>query len=240
VIKLINWLTKTIIQTILVAGLTVYLTWVTVHTYVDKLLSKYHLDSAESKIDFSDFLSKMSESLNILKPSQLNNQASEKTSELVQDSVPTEEPTRQTLADPLVSEIPSTANSDGITSPNPTPTPTDNRSTGVETNPDDSVSVWNQTSSGSKQEQSKTTDKQKKLVISAEQFTKTKDQISEADKLKIFTLLATRLPQTEFQQISTYVEDGVTEQEWLDIQSIVEQYVNPEEYKELQDLLAQY
>jgi hypothetical protein len=239
VIKLINWLTKTIIQTMLVAGLTVYLTWVTVHTYVDKLLSKYHLDSAESKIDFSDFLSKMSESLNILKPSQLNNQASEKKPELAQNTESTEEPTRQTLADPLVTEIPSSVDSEGTTSPEPTPTPTNTYSTSGETNPDDSVSVWNQTSNESEQEKT-TTDKQKNLVMSAEQFTKKKDQISEVDKVKIFTLLATRLPQTEFQQISTYVEDGVTEQEWLDIQSIVEQYVNPEEYKELQDLLAQY
>jgi hypothetical protein len=231
----------------LVTGLTVYLTWVTVNTYVDKLLSKYHLDSAESKIVFSDFLSKMSESLNILKPSQLNNQASEKKPELAQNTESTEEPTRQTLADPLVTEIPSSVNSEGTTSPEPTPTstptptptPTDTYSTSGETNPDDSVSVWNQTSNESEQEKT-TTDKQKNLVMSAEQFTKKKDQISEVDKVKIFTLLATRLPQSEFQQISTYVEDGVTEQEWLDIQSIVEQYVNPEEYKELQDLLDQY
>jgi hypothetical protein len=221
VIKLINWLTKIIIQTMLIAGLTVYLTWVTVHTYVDKLLSKYHLDTAESKIDFSDFLSQMSQSLNILKPSHINNQASEKTSELAQDTLPTEEPSRQTLADPPVTEIPST------------PAPTDAHSSGVDTAPDDSISVWNQTGNESKQEKSKT-------VMSAQELTKKKDLISEADKVKIFTLLAARLPQTEFQQISTYVEDGVTEQEWLEIQSIVEQYVKPEEYKELQDLLAQY
>ncbi len=76
--------------------------------------------------------------------------------------------------------------------------------------------------------------------MSAEQLTKAKDQISESDKVKIFTLLAARLPQDQFQQISKYMEDGITEKEWVDIQSIVEQYVKPAEYRELQDLLAQY
>jgi hypothetical protein len=245
VIKLINWLTKIIIQTMLIAGLTVYLTWVTVHTYVDKLLSKYHLDSAESKINFSDFLSQMSASLNILKPSSSNNQASGKTSELALDTEPTEEPSRQTLADPEITDIPSTVDSESTTSttsttsPQPTATPTETDSTDVNATPDDSVSVWNQTGEASKQEESKT-DKQQELVMSAEEFSKKKDQIDEADKVKIFTMLAARLPQTEFQQLSTYVEDGVTEEEWVDIQKIVEQYLKPEEYKELQDLLANY
>jgi hypothetical protein len=236
VIKLINWLTKIIIQTMLIAGLTVYLTWVTVHTYVDKLLLKYHLDSTESKIGFSDFLSQMSASLNILKPSHLNNQASGKTSELALDTKPTEVPARQTLADPINTEIPINASPESTTSPNPTPLPTNADSTGVSAAPDDSVSVWKQTS---KEEASKT-NKQKQLVMSADEFTKKKNQITETDKVKIFTLLATRLPQTEFQQISTFVEDGVTEQEWADIQQIVEKYLKPEEYTELQDLLANY
>jgi hypothetical protein len=239
VIKLINWLTKIIIQTMLIAGLTVYLTWITVHTYVDKLLTKYHLDSAESKIDFSDFLSQMSSSLNILKPSSLNNQASEKTSELVEDVKPTLEPWRQTLADPEPSDIPSAVNSESPTtsaSPQPTATPGEADSKGVDAAPDDSVSVWKQTSDASKQGASKSDNQ----IMSAEEFTKKKDQISEADKVTIFTLLAARLPQTEFQQLSTYVEDGVTETEWVDIQKIVEQYLKPEEYQELQDLLANY
>jgi hypothetical protein len=227
-IKLINWLTKIIIQTMLVAGLTVYLTWVTVHTYVDKLLSKYHIDSAESKIQFSDFLSQISTSLNILKPSNLNNKAAEAKPDLTQNSIPTEEPSRQTLADPLTSEIP----------PIPTlkPATTDGKSKAAAATPNDSIPVWKQTTSNESKQQGK----QKDLVMSAEQFTKKKDQLSEADKVKIFTMLATRLPQAEFQKISTYVEDGVTQQELQEIQSIVEKYLKPAEYIELQDLLSHY
>ncbi|QGQ99844.1 hypothetical protein EHS13_35755 [Paenibacillus psychroresistens] len=243
-IKLVNWLTKIIIQTMIIASLTVYLTWVTVHTYVDKLLAKYHLDSAESKIDFSDFLSQMSTSLNILKPSSSNNQASEKTSELTENAESTEEPSRQTPADPETTDTPVikdvNADQESTTSPNPTATPVAADSQGVDAVPDDSISVWNQSSGASGQEASKSGDKQKELVMSAEEFTKMKDELNEADKVQIFTLLAARLPQTEFQQLSTYVEDGVTEAEWADIQKMVEQYLEPDEYKELQDLLANY
>lgn len=225
-IKLINWLTKMIIQTMLVAGLTVYLTWVTVHTYVDKLLTQYHLNTVESKINFSDFLTQMSVSLNILKPARLNNQAAD-------------DPTLQVLADPVVTEIPAMANVEETTSPKPVVSPSKAASANTEPAANDSVPVWKQTSSENKQEASKT-EKQKELVMSAEDFTKKKDQIKEADKVTIFTLLATRLPQTEFQKISAYVEDGVTKQEWVDIQKIVEQYLKPDEYKELEGLLAKY
>ena len=242
-IKLINWLTKMIIQTMLVAGLTVYLTWVTVHTYVDKLLTQYHLNTVESKINFSDFLTQMSVSLNILKPAHLKNQAADEASKQAQDIAPTDDPALQVLADPVVTEIPAMANVEQTTSPkpvvSPSPTPSKAASANTEAAANDSVPVWNQTSSENKQEASKTK-KQKELVMSAEDFTKKKDQIKEADKVTIFTLLATRLPQTEFQKISAYVEDGVTKQEWVDIQKIVEQYLKPDEYKELEGLLAKY
>ncbi|CAK4844816.1 unnamed protein product [Aphanomyces euteiches] len=191
----------------------------------------------------------MSASLNILKPSSANNQASGKTSELVKSTEqPTEEPSLQTLADPepTDTDIPSAVDSSTSPSgslspqpPKPTATPAKADSKGVNGAPDDSVSVWKQSSDANKQEASKN-DKQKELVMSADEFSKKKDQIDEADKIKIFTLLAARLPQTEFQQLSTYVEDGVTEEEWVDIQKIVEKYLKPEEYKELQDLLANY
>ncbi|MEX2461640.1 MAG: hypothetical protein WD469_10170 [Paenibacillaceae bacterium] len=236
--KLINWLTRTIIQTMLVTGLTLYLTWVTVHTYVDKLLAKYHMNTDVSKIEFTDFLSQMSESLNILKPTRSNNQAAEETFRQTQGSDRTGEQLPQTIEVPKTTEIPPQADPEGSLSPKPSPEPTDANAASTKKVPDDSVSVWKQTSGESKQEAA--IGKQKELVMSAEAFTKMKDQITEADKVKIFTLLATRLPQSEFQKISAYVEDGVTEVEWVEIQKSVEQYLKPEEYKELQDLLAHY
>lgn len=233
-VKAINWLTRTIIQVMLIVGLTIYLTWVTVHTYVDKLLTKYNLNTVESKINFSDFLTQMSVGLNILKPSHSDNQAVEESVKLAQEPEPTEDSSRQVLADPEITELPAMAQIDKesepvvSTSPKPTPTITPNKAASTENEkvPDDSISVFNQT--------------KKDLVISAEEFTKKKDEIKDTDKVKIFTLLATRLPQNEFQQISTFVEDGVTEEEWVEIQKIVEEYLKPAEYKELQDLLAQY
>jgi hypothetical protein len=240
VIKLLNWATKVIMQTMIIVTLTICLTWIAVHTYVDKLLSTYHIDTAESKIQFSDFLSHLSLSLNILKPSALNKQAASKTAEPNQSSLTEATPTRLTLPETPVNEAAPSPSASSLPSASPTPSvsPTNAKSTGTEAAPDDTVPVWNQTSNESNMQE--TQSGKKDLVMSAEQFTKKKDQLSEADKMKIFTLLATRLPEAEFQKISKYVEDGVTEEEWLAIQALVEKFVKPEEYKELQDVLARY
>jgi hypothetical protein len=237
VIKLINWLTKIIVQTIIVAGLTIYLTWVVVHIYVDKLLSNYHLNSEQSQVHFSDFLSQMSASLNILKPANSNKQAAVGSPEPVPSLEPVQSPqkaedaTRLTLEETPPNDLPKTQNSDKAASPTPSAAKTEPKSTGTVRAQNDSVSVFKQTDQQGKQ---------KDMLMSAEQFTAKKNLLSESDKMKIFTLLATRLPQEEFQHISTYVEGGVTQAEWTDIQLIVEKYLKPEEYKQLQELLARY
>jgi hypothetical protein len=239
VIRLLNWVTKVIIQTLIMVTLTIYLTWIAVHTYVDKLLTKYHMDTAQSKIQFSDFLSNLSVSLNILKPSSLNNQAAAEASEPIQSPLSQEKTMQQTQGEAANNTLPITQSISPTPTATPSASPTDAKSAGTGSAPDDTVPVWNQTSNESNQQGTKT-GKQKDLVMSAEQFTQKKNQLTEADKMKIFTLLAARLPEAEFQQISSYVEDGITEEEWTAIQALVEKYVKPEEYKELQDLLAQY
>jgi hypothetical protein len=239
VIKLLNWVTKVIMQTMIIVTLTIFLTWIAVHTYVDKLLTRYHLDSAQSKIQFSDFLSQLSLSLNILKPSSVNKQAVPETSEPVQSSITQEQPTPQSLEATLNSMLSLSESTPPSVNPTPSVSPADTKSTGTNAAPDDTVPVWKQTSNESNKQETKS-GKQKDLVMTAEQFAKKKDQLSETDKMKIFTLLATRLPEAEFQKISKYVEDGVTTEEWLAIQALIEKYVKPGEYKELQDLLARY
>jgi hypothetical protein len=239
VIKLLNWVTKVIMQTMIIVTLTIYLTWIAVHTYVDKLLSSYHIDTAQSKIQFSNFLSNLSSSLNILKPSSFNKQAAQETPEPIPSSISEEKPTPQILEEASNSPLPLSASTAPSVNPTPSDSPANAKSTGTQAAPDDTVPVWNQTSNESTKQETEL-GKQKDLVMSAEQFTKKKDQLSDTDKTKIFTLLATRLPEAEFQKISKYVEDGVTKEEWLAIQALVEKYVKPEEYKELQDLLAQY
>jgi hypothetical protein len=254
VVKLLNWVSKTILQTLLIAGLTIYLTWIVVHTYVDKIMAKYHLESDQNKVQFFDFLSQMSDSLNILKPASSQKQAADvspvtdQTQAVGQitDSSSSDKPAVSQPESQPQSSIQPNSSVQSQSKPTPTPSPTteplkqtDPSAKATAKAPDDSISAWKQQSGDSKQ-QTDSSEKQKSLFMSAEQFTQKKDQLSDSDKMKIFTLLASRLPENELQQISAYVEDGVTEQEWAEIQQIVEKDLKPDEYKQLEDLLAKY
>lgn len=78
------------------------------------------------------------------------------------------------------------------------------------------------------------------LVMSPDQLTSTKEQLSSEDRQQLFTLLIDKLPQEAWQKISTYMEDGLTESELQDIQQIVAQYLNDEEYQALMKILKKY
>ncbi|WP_240415768.1 hypothetical protein [Paenibacillus periandrae] len=72
-----------------------------------------------------------------------------------------------------------------------------------------------------------------KVVVSGEEFTKKKEQLSNEDKNQIFKLLLTRVPQAEIQHISSMMEDGITANELSEIERILKNYLKPEEYSQL-------
>jgi hypothetical protein len=72
-----------------------------------------------------------------------------------------------------------------------------------------------------------------KVVVSSEEFTKKKEQLSNDDKNKIFKLLMTRIPQAEIQNISRMMEDGITASELKDIEQLLQSYLKKEEYSQL-------
>jgi hypothetical protein len=65
-----------------------------------------------------------------------------------------------------------------------------------------------------------------------------KDSIPEEDKVGIFNILMTKLPQEEMQAISTAMEDGLTEAEVKEIQEVIAKYVNQDEYELLMKMLT--
>ncbi|UQZ84521.1 hypothetical protein SK3146_03776 [Paenibacillus konkukensis] len=73
----------------------------------------------------------------------------------------------------------------------------------------------------------------KRIVVSGEEFTKKKDQLSSADKNKIFNLLVSRVPQADMQTISGLMEDGITASELKEIEEILQKYLKPDEYAQL-------
>jgi len=216
VVKLLNWLSKIIFQTLLVTGLTIYFTWTAVHTYVDKLLLQNNVQTGASKVQFSDFLLQLSNDMNILKQTQ------------AQASTQAQAPT----------QAPAGANNTIVTGG------VESRTTIAPHETADSLTAMAQAAAAngaqSGQSSSEKTAAKNNVLMTAAQFTQIKDKITENDKMQIFSLLANKLPDADLQQFSTYLENGVTEAEWENIQAIVQKYLSSAEYKQLLDILAKY
>jgi hypothetical protein len=94
---------------------------------------------------------------------------------------------------------------------------------------EDAVAVWNQITTG-----------QNEQILSIEEFNRKKDMISNEDKMFIFSLMVSKVPQEDFQKLSLFLEDGVTEGELEQIQDILENRLSKEEFQQLFDILAKY
>ncbi|TMV47994.1 hypothetical protein FE783_18685 [Paenibacillus mesophilus] len=111
--------------------------------------------------------------------------------------------------------------------------PQPDSSTGVTPPQDEAVAAWSQT--GTEEGRGKD-----KVVISAEQFQKKREMLSEEDKVTVFSMLISQLPQDELQHISTKLEDGLTATELTEIEKIVERYLQPEQVAKLMDIVNKY
>lgn len=98
---------------------------------------------------------------------------------------------------------------------------------------DDAVAAWSQFGAGE-------AGAKEKVVISAEQFQATREKLSEEDKVTVFTMLISQLPEEELQHISTKLEDGLTAAELKEIEEIIGQYLLPEQMDKLMEIVNKY
>jgi hypothetical protein len=251
----IRWLGSTMLTAAIVCGLTLYMTWTVVNTYVEQVLAQFHIDTREQKMQFSEFLTNMAGSMNIMKkadpptagyPSARGGGASA-SAETGGNVQPADSGTfaaggngMQPSASPGVGSGAAVAPADGSGSSDSV-NPAQGAPTGTgqkQTKPEDAVAVWG-TGISAEDKSGKTTDSQK-LVISAEEFNRKKDLISDDDKMSIFSLLVKSVPAEQMQQLSQIAEDGVTTEELTQVQSLVERYMQPNDYKELLAILNKY
>lgn len=76
------------------------------------------------------------------------------------------------------------------------------------------------------------------VVMSRDAFTKLKDNISVEDKIKIFNIISTKLPEEDVQKISKLLENGITSDGLEQIQTILQNRLNGQEYQELLTILT--
>ena len=223
IMRLLRGVIKWCLGSVLICLISILTTWYVVNQYVSAVLGQFHITTPEQKLQLSQMISQLSEQAgSLLGGTSAQTAAPEGSGASGQGGG---------------SSSPSGNNPEGTN-------PVNGSSSGAagdagksqatsETEPDDAVAAWSQL--GQQQR-----DKQKKVVISAQDFLQKKDELSAEDKRKIFSILSTRLPPEEIQKISGFVEDGITEDELKQLESIVSKYVKPEEYQQLLDILNKY
>jgi heme-binding NEAT domain protein len=122
----------------------------------------------------------------------------------------------------------------------PTPGATSNPAGGASDSnlKDDAVAVGGRAQQGNTQNESSAG--KKEVVLSTEQFAKKKDLITNEDKMKIFSLVASKLPQEEIQRLSTLLEEGLTSMDLQDVDQTLHKYLKEEEYQQLLDIINKY
>jgi hypothetical protein len=227
--KFFGWFSKLLIGTVFISSLSVLTTWYVVNLYVEEIFRQYQLPGIGKKVHFSDIAARLSEELNISKPKadQAQSTTAGKISDKLKDAGVVAEGTSNSASE-----------SDKASSPVPAPSPSMTPNGGKpEAGNKDAVEVWGQL--GQRSGNGKA-DEQKELVISTEDFAKKKDMLSSEDKMKIFTLVVSKLPQNEVQQLSTILEGGITAVEMKEVDQILQKYVKKEEYQQLLDILSKY
>lgn len=220
--KVLQWIGKLMVGTILVTGITVFITWTTVSSYIDKLLKTYHLEAIQP--GFADMLGG---ALGSLTGGTGGDAAIE----------PQEEPVKR--EDSAVS--PETVPNSPTPGPtmgqdeNPTPGNSPNNGSSPEPSTDgkkDPVQVQSQSgglnAAGSG------------VVLSAEEIMERKDQLSDETKQEILALLVDKLPEEEMQQLTALLEGGLTAEELQEMETALKSYLDGNEYANLLHMINKY
>ncbi|NDI36923.1 hypothetical protein [Chengkuizengella sediminis] len=208
--KFIGWLSKTLFQTILVSTLTLFITLYMVNLYVDRLMGQLEIENTLPKIQISDVLSYFVNQDNLPNTEKESNSSLE---EFINDHEK-----QNTEPETVQNEV------------------LDDDFTDTQENDVDAVEVWNQ------QENSAGTEDMvsDEVLFTAEAFTQTKDLLSDEDKMIIFSLIISNLPQGQLQELSTMMEEGITLNELISIESIMKEHLDEVEYEQLLTILEKY
>ncbi|MBU7318844.1 hypothetical protein [Paenibacillus oleatilyticus] len=203
----------------------VALTFAAANTYVDLLLDQYHIPRpAGQKIEWSAFMSRFTAQLGLGAGGG------------------TAKPKDLAASVPPAGGNPSSSSEAGTKERTQTEGKTTAPGSGKANDdpyrvPEDAVAVWSRQSGKASSKQDSLAEQDRKVVVSSEEVTKKKEQLSEADKAKIFSLMVSRVPQEDMQTISKLMEDGITAGELKEIERLLQKSLKSDEYKQLMDLI---
>lgn len=222
--KVLQWIGKLLVGTILVTGVTVFVTWTTVSSYIDKLLKTYHLEAVQP--GFADMLGGMLGSLKGDVPGQQQEALGEQANPAGSQEPPPASPTPGTPTD-----------SGTGTQGESTPENSANNGNGESPTPDgkkDPVQVQSQSESEGLQAAGGA------VVMSAEEIVKRKENLSTDVKQQILALLVEKLPEEEMQRLTALLEGGLTAAELQEMEVSLKKYLDGNEYANLLHMINKY
>lgn len=232
--KILHWLSKLILTTALISVISVITAWYTVQTLVQDVLKGFQLQtSAPGGLAPVDWMLRLARQTGLMPPV-----AGSGSSGVPATEKNATEPPAAAAGTGVSSIVPSAAEKSGENDPFA----------------QDAVAVWSD-SSGAGQEQGRqgqqgqaageagmtdASEAQKEVVMSAEDFSRKRELLSDEDKMKVFSLLISRIPQEDVQTISSFIENGITGDELRQMEEIVKKRLSSEEYGQLLEILNKY
>lgn len=75
------------------------------------------------------------------------------------------------------------------------------------------------------------------VIVTPDDLAAKKDGLPDKDKEKVFSILMSKLPQTEMQTLTEALEGGLTEAEMINIEQILSKYLDKSEYAKVMEIL---
>ncbi|MDQ1911156.1 hypothetical protein RAC89_11900 [Paenibacillus sp. GD4] len=212
--KLMLWLAKLAVSAVVTSLCCLALTFFAVNSYVDLLLEQYHIPrQAGQSIQWNQLVSHMAKQFDSMVGMGGSGKPPADREVAAVSGNPTDEKKQERT---------------GTETGGQTPKPS---STTERKPPEDAVAVWSRQSVSSM-----TSEEDRKVVVSGEEFAKKKDELTQEQKNKIFSVIS-KLPQEDIQYISKLMENGITASELKELEQILQKRLQPEEYADLLKLL---
>jgi hypothetical protein len=78
------------------------------------------------------------------------------------------------------------------------------------------------------------------LVMTPDEFNEKRKNLSDEDKMMIFSIMMNKLPQAELQKLSEWLEDGITEEELTQVEEVINAYLEQADIDKLLSILNRY
>jgi hypothetical protein len=234
VLKFIGWLSKLIIGTMLIVFISVITTWSMVNIYMQALLNDMNI-SVEHEVSLGDVLVIAAEQIeHWIEPGSSNIKLAIEPGE-VDFNGETHGETHNTEPGDAESSDESQAEVNHYDYYNDSFAEQSEALKQEKEDPfsEEAVEVWGQVKETE-------TEADQRIVLSPDDFNQKKNQLTGEDKMKIFSLLMTKVPAAEIQKLSLYLEEGLTHEEIQEIMKIIRSYLQQDEVQQLVAILEKY